>query len=117
MRDRRIAAAEQLRDGRDPSVVPVSRTNGGTESFGSESVRPDGSPVEPGLRGADHGVFGDVLGEATEALENAGVPYALIGGIASNGFGRPRWTHDIDVFVPLREDYRHLLDWMKEEAG
>ncbi len=25
-------------------------------------------------------------------------------------------VHNIDVFVPLREDYRHLLDWMREEA-
>ena len=33
------------------------------------------------------------------ALEQAGVEYALMGGIASTGLGRPRWTHDIDVFV------------------
>lgn len=33
------------------------------------------------------------------ALEDAGIDYALMGGIASTGLGRPRWTHDIDVFV------------------
>jgi quercetin dioxygenase-like cupin family protein len=26
-------------------------------------------------------------------------------------------VHNIDVFTPLREDYRHLLDWMKEDVA
>jgi predicted nucleotidyltransferase len=43
--------------------------------------------------------FAKVLGEATLCLEEANIPYALIGGVASSGFGRPRTTHDIDVFV------------------
>jgi predicted nucleotidyltransferase len=51
------------------------------------------------LLGADHDVFVEVLVDATGALDRAGIPYAVIGGIASSGFGRPRWTHDIDLFV------------------
>lgn len=51
------------------------------------------------LLGNDHDVFVDVLGDAVQALEEAVIPYAVIGGIASSGFGRPRWTHDIDLFV------------------
>lgn len=45
------------------------------------------------------GRFDRVLGEAVEAVEDAAIPYAFIGGIASGGLGRPRGTHDIDIFV------------------
>jgi predicted nucleotidyltransferase len=41
----------------------------------------------------------DALADVSSALEEAGVGYALIGGLASSAYGRPRWTHDIDVFV------------------
>src|SRR5690606_13711796 len=54
---------------------------------------------EAELRSTENGVFRQVLGEVGAALEGAGVVYALMGGIASNRLGRPRWTHDIDVFV------------------
>lgn len=43
--------------------------------------------------------FNRVLGDTVEALEDAGLKYLFIGGIASGGLGRPRSTHDIDVFV------------------
>jgi predicted nucleotidyltransferase len=43
--------------------------------------------------------FNRVLTETTEAIEEAGIKYAFIGGIASGGLGRPRSTHDIDLFV------------------
>ncbi|HET6612865.1 MAG TPA: nucleotidyltransferase [Kofleriaceae bacterium] len=65
--------------------------------------------VEEDLRGADDLIFAGVLGEAVDALEDALVSYALIGGIASSGFGRPRWTHDIDLFVKA-EDADRALD-------
>ena len=51
------------------------------------------------LRCTKNGIFKQVLGEVVAALEQAGLEYALMGGIASTGLGRPRWTHDIDVFV------------------
>lgn len=47
--------------------------------------------------------FNRVLGETVEALEEAGIRYVFIGGIASGGLGRPRSTHDIDVFVRPEE--------------
>ena len=74
-----------------------------------ENMRIDGGAVEPGLRGADEQVFSDVLGETITAMESGKVPYALIGGIAASGFGRPRWTHDIDLFVKP-EDAGRALD-------
>ena len=47
--------------------------------------------------------FDRVLGQTVEALEESGLRYAFIGGIASGGLGRPRSTHDIDVFVRPEE--------------
>lgn len=64
--------------------------------------------LEANLRGTDEEAFGQALGEATQALEDSGVPYGLIGGIASTGLGRPRWTHDIDVFVRPEDAERAL---------
>jgi predicted nucleotidyltransferase len=55
--------------------------------------------IEEHLRCTMNGAFKQALGEVVAALERAGLEYALMGGIASTGLGRPRWTHDIDVFV------------------
>ena len=43
--------------------------------------------------------FNRVLGDTVAAMEEAGVRYVFIGGIASGGLGRPRSTSDIDLFV------------------
>jgi predicted nucleotidyltransferase len=40
------------------------------------------------------------LDETLEVLRGSGVPFAIIGGIASSILGRDRWTRDIDVLVP-----------------
>ena len=47
--------------------------------------------------------FYRVLWETVEAMEESGVQYAFIGGIASGAQGRPRSTQDIDVFVKPEE--------------
>ena len=43
--------------------------------------------------------FNRVLTLSAEAMEESGLHYAFIGGIASGGLGRPRSTRDIDLFV------------------
>ncbi|MGK5083952.1 nucleotidyltransferase [Bdellovibrionota bacterium FG-1] len=45
------------------------------------------------------GRFNAVLNEVVSALLGTEVHYVFIGGIASGGLGRPRSTHDIDLFV------------------
>jgi predicted nucleotidyltransferase len=40
-----------------------------------------------------------VLFETIDILEESKIPYALIGGVAVKNLGRPRITHDIDLFV------------------
>lgn len=40
-----------------------------------------------------------ILFETIDVVEKSGIPYALIGGVAVKSMGRPRVTHDIDLFV------------------
>ena len=47
----------------------------------------------------DDATFLAVLADTVEALEQKGIPYLFMGGVSSATYGRPRWTHDIDVFV------------------
>lgn len=61
----------------------------------SKIERPHPTTENPEL--ADR--FDRVLTETVEAMEEAGIPYLFIGGIASGGLGRPRSTRDIDLFV------------------
>ena len=49
------------------------------------------------------------LDETVSAIETEGIPYLLMGGIASASVGRPRLTHDIDVFV-RPEDAKLVLE-------
>lgn len=53
-------------------------------------------------------VFLGILRDVDAALQREGVRYALIGGIASAVHGRPRVTHDVDLFV-RPEDARPTL--------
>jgi hypothetical protein len=53
-------------------------------------------------------VFVDVLECTTRALDQASLPWAYIGGIASAVHGRPRWTYDIDVLVQPQDAHPAL---------
>ncbi|MBX3020638.1 MAG: nucleotidyltransferase [Bdellovibrionales bacterium] len=53
--------------------------------------------------------FDVALFTALDALEESQVSYALIGGIAATGLGRPRSTQDIDLFV-RPEDAEAILE-------
>jgi predicted nucleotidyltransferase len=54
-------------------------------------------------------VFIRILEETQQAAERSGVPYLFMGGLASAAYGRPRWTHDIDLFV-RPDDARSVLE-------
>ena len=57
-------------------------------------------PAQASARKTEMGeTFNKVLFSALDALQENKIPYALIGGIAASGLGRPRSTHDIDIFV------------------
>jgi predicted nucleotidyltransferase len=52
--------------------------------------------------------FGRTLLDAVSVLDDAGVAYLLIGGLASSLLGRPRTTEDVDLFVKAEEADRAL---------
>ena len=60
-------------------------------------------------------VFLRVLRETAEVLADGHVPHVFMGGLASAALGRPRWTHDIDVFVGPQDNQRALA--VLEAAG
>jgi osmotically-inducible protein OsmY len=61
---------------------------------------PSINPSQASARRTEGGArFDAVLFTALDALEGAHIPFGLIGGVAASGLGRPRSTHDIDVFV------------------
>jgi predicted nucleotidyltransferase len=48
-------------------------------------------------------IFFEILNETVSALEQSGVSYALMGGIAVTAHGCQRFTRDIDIFVTPRD--------------
>lgn len=56
----------------------------------------------------DRESFARIVGLSTSSMEEKGIPYGLIGGIASSGLGRPRTTRDIDIFVKPHDAVRAL---------
>lgn len=61
---------------------------------------PSINPSQVSARNTEEGArFNQVLFSALDALEEEKIPFAMIGGVASAGLGRPRSTHDIDIFV------------------
>lgn len=56
----------------------------------------------------DARLLDEVLDEAVLRLDESGVDYAVMGGIAATALGGHRYTHDIDVFV-RREDADRTL--------
>jgi predicted nucleotidyltransferase len=56
--------------------------------------------------------FNGVLREAVETLEQAGLRFLVLGGLASSLVGRPRWTHDIDILV-RPDDARIVLEALR----
>jgi predicted nucleotidyltransferase len=55
--------------------------------------------------------FRQVLKESVATIENADIPFLVIGGIPSSVMGRPRWTEDgadIDFFVKAQDAHRTL---------
>ena len=68
-------------------------------------------------RDTDEERFVSVLRDAVRAIEDADIPYAMIGGIPSVVLGRPRWSpnEDIDFFVKP-EDATKVLEVL-DKAG
>lgn len=44
----------------------------------------------------------EVIKKVTQDFENKNIPYMLTGGIAVDYYGRPRFTHDVDIIVQIK---------------
>lgn len=75
----------------------MQRPAQGAEDWRDHQVTEVAGP--PMLDQEDQETFRRILSEAQQALSEAGVMFAVVGGVPSSVYGRPRWTHDIDVFV------------------
>lgn len=61
---------------------------------------PSINPTQISARNTEGGNrFNHVLFSTLDALEESKIPFVVIGGVAASGLGRPRSTHDIDIFV------------------
>jgi len=77
-----------------------------TEPISEDERRLRAETADPGE--FDEQAFLAALDDALSALDEADVAYLFMGGIASACMGRPRFTHDIDVFVRPQEARRAL---------
>jgi predicted nucleotidyltransferase len=71
--------------------------------------------VVPAWDEGEEAAFVDVLSETVGTIEREGIPYVLMGGIGSATHGRPRWTHDIDIFI-RPEDAKRVLGALEAEG-
>lgn len=56
-----------------------------------------------------------ILFTTIQAIEESEIPYALIGGVAVKSLGRPRVTHDIDLFV-RPDDAERVLEVLEKKG-
>lgn len=47
----------------------------------------------------------DLLQRVAAVLDQLGVPYAVVGSMASSLYGEPRLTNDVDVLADLRAEH------------
>jgi predicted nucleotidyltransferase len=87
----------------DAAAQTVSFT--GTDETDVEGSQQDAFVSE----GSEQDAFVSALTRTMDTLAGAGLDFAVIGGVASAGYGRARWTKDIDVFC-RPEDAEGALD-------
>lgn len=81
----------------------------------TENVARPSDELWEGQVEVEEAVFQRVLRETADVLRRSGIPHLFMGGVASAALGRPRWTHDIDVFVGP-EDARRTLRVLASEG-
>lgn len=81
----------------------------------STEVQPGGPVRTVDAGGVDEERMRRGLRETVDALEEAGIAHVIMGGLAVAALARPRWTHDIDVFV-RPDDAQAVLDVLAEHG-
>lgn len=78
-----------------------------------DGIEPGGPVRTVEAGGIDDERFLAVLHETVRILEDEQVPHVLMGGLAVAALARPRWTHDIDIFLRL-DDARRAMTALGE---
>ena len=84
-------------------------------SFGLGGQHPDSQGQSSSIGNDESRRFDSALFSALDALEESHASYAVIGGVAASGLGRPRSTQDIDIFV-RPEDAEGILDILAQKG-
>jgi predicted nucleotidyltransferase len=84
-------------------------------SFPEAKPGPEADPPTFEKQTVDEPIFLEVLRDVLAALDADGIPFMVIGGVASAVWGRPRYTRDIDVLVRPHDAKRALE--VLESAG
>ena len=58
--------------------------------------------------------FADFVRRAVTALEESGIDYVIVGGLAAIYYGEPRATQDLDVILRLSPERREEIDRLVE---
>lgn len=87
----------------------------GDDATPFRQVRPNDRRDSVDADRSEERAFVSVLGESTSLLEDEGIDHVVMGGVAIAALARPRWTHDIDLFVRPDDASRALQ--VLEEAG
>jgi predicted nucleotidyltransferase len=77
-------------------------------SFPEAKPGPEADPPTFEKQTVDEPIFLEVLRDVLAALDADGIPFMVIGGVASAVWGRPRYTRDIDVLVRPHDAKRSL---------
>jgi predicted nucleotidyltransferase len=77
-------------------------------SFPEAKPGPEADPPTFEKQTVDEPIFLEVLRDVLAALDADGIPFMVIGGVASAVWGRPRYTQDIDVLVRPHDAKRAL---------
>lgn len=93
---------------RVPGLAPVCPARLHRKWNGNDSLMTSGNGAEGDPSERVDRPFEKALQDAVEALEDAQVAYLLMGGVSSAALGRPRNTHDIDIFVAPEGSFRAL---------
>lgn len=86
-----------------------------SETSPHRQVRPPGRRQSVAADRSDEETFLEVLDDTTSRLTRAGLGHVVMGGVAVATLARPRWTHDVDLFVRPDDAARALQ--LLGEAG
>lgn len=81
----------------------------------SDAVEPGGPVRMVDAGGADRRRFLEAVDLVSALLDDADIDYAVVGGLAVAAWGRPRWTHDLDLMLEPDRAIRALR--VLEDAG